>query len=359
MISLTSERSDDGIRMKSAPPTSASTTTSTDVAQAAGVSIKTVSRVLNGEPRVTPETRLRVLKAIEGLGYRRNMFARGLRAEKSLVLGLLYENPQGDYPSDILYGALTVCRESGYHLQVEVLRGREMAAQTERFLAETRIDGALLTPPVCDNVAVLSALQRLDVPFVRISPDKPLAGECYIAIDDSAASEAVVDHLVGLGHRRIGFIMGTPGHAATRLREAGYRRALSRAEIPYDSALVVAGTFDFESGVGGAKQLMKLPEPPTAIFASNDETAAGALCWAHDCGLAVPEDLSICGFDGGTISRVVWPTLTTVGQPIRDLGMVAVRRLIDNNGNAASASPPLILPFELIIGRSTGPVQNS
>ena len=179
-------------RMKSPVPNNAAPTTIVDVANSAGVSIKTVSRVINREPRVTALTREKVLKAIEDLGYQRNMFARGLRADKSLVLGLLYENPQGDYPSDILHGALSHCRESGYHLQVEVLRGREMAAQTVRFLTETRLDGALLTPPVCDNQAVLEALERFDVPFVRISPNKPRTEERYIAIDDMSAGEALV-----------------------------------------------------------------------------------------------------------------------------------------------------------------------
>ncbi len=339
--------------MKSPVPNNAAPTTIVDVANSAGVSIKTVSRVINREPRVTALTREKVLKAIEDLGYQRNMFARGLRADKSLVLGLLYENPQGDYPSDILHGALSHCRESGYHLQVEVLRGREMAAQTVRFLTETRLDGALLTPPVCDNQAVLEALERFDVPFVRISPNKPRTEERYIAIDDMSAGEALVDYLAALGHRRIGFIKGLPGHSATRLRHAGYRRALARCGAPYDPALVVNGRFDFESGVAGAARLMTLPEPPTAIFASNDETAAGAISWAHDNGVRVPEDLSICGFDGGTISRVVWPHLTTVRQPIRDLGKEAVRTLIEFSASGDRKTAPLILPFELVIGRST------
>ena len=340
--------------MKSSP-TSAAPTTIVDVADFAGVSIKTVSRVINHEPRVNPGTRARVLKAIEDLGYQRNMFARGLRAEKSLVLGLLYENPQGDYPSDVLNGALTHCRESGYHLQVEVLRGRGAAAEIVRFLTETRIDGALLTPPVCDKPEVLAALERFNVPFVRISPNKPGAQERYIAIDDRSAGEALVDFLAGLGHRRIGFIKGMPGHAATRLRLAGYRRALARRRIPYDASLVVNGRFDFASGVAGAERLMGLAEPPTAIFACNDETAAGALCWAHDNAIEVPEELSICGFDGGTISRVVWPALTTVRQPIRDLGKIAVRTLIEISAGGSRKGDPLILPFELVVGRSTGP----
>lgn len=348
-----------GFLMKSPGSTIAAPTTIVDVANSAGVSIKTVSRVINREPRVTALTRDKVLKAIEDLGYQRNMFARGLRAGKSLVLGLLYENPQGDYPSDVLYGALAHCRDSGYHLQVEVLRGRDMAAQTVRFLSETRLDGALLTPPVCDNASVLQTLKDFDVPFVRISPNKPNADECYIAIDDKSAGEALVDYLVRQGHRRIGFIKGTQGHAATRLRHAGYKRALARNSIDYDPSLVVSGRFDFDSGLAGAARLMKLRLPPTAIFACNDETAAGAISWAHDHGVEIPEDLSICGFDGGTISRVVWPQLTTVRQPIRDLGKAAVRTLIDSSAEGGRVTEPLILPFDLIIGRSTGPSPGS
>lgn len=341
--------------MRSLGSNNAAPTTIVDVANSAGVSIKTVSRVINREPRVTALTRDKVLKAIEALGYQRNMLARGLRAGKSLVLGLLYENPQGDYPSDILYGALSHCRDSGYHLQVEVLRGRDIAAKTAKFLTETRLDGALLTPPVCDNDAVLQTLRDFDVPFVRISPNKPHADECYIAIDDMAAGEALVDHLVRLGHRRIGLIKGMPGHAATKLRFAGYKRALARNTMNYDPSLIVSGKFDFDSGVAGAARLMTLPDPPTAILACNDETAAGAISWAHEHGVEVPEDLSICGFDGGTISRVVWPKLTTVRQPIRDLGKAAVRTLIDRSAQSGLITEPMILDFDLVIGRSTGP----
>ncbi len=342
------------LRMKSSITNAPAPTTIVDVANSAGVSIKTVSRVINREPRVTPGTRDKVLKAIEALGYQRNMFARGLRADRSLVLGLLYENPQGDYPSDVLHGALTHCRESGYHLQVEVLRGREMEAQTVRFLTETRLDGALLTPPVCDNLAVLAILEKFNIPFVRISPNKPRAGERFIAIDDLAAGESLVAYLIRRGHRRIGFIKGITGHSATRLRFAGYRRALEKGGIAYDPLLVVAGKFDFDSGRAGAANLMALPSPPTAIFACNDETAAGALSWAHQRGLGVPDDLSICGFDGGTISRVVWPALTTVRQPIRELGKMAVKTLIEMSEGEVAEMSPMILPFEIVAGASTG-----
>ncbi len=325
-----------------------------DVAGSAGVSIKTVSRVVNGEARVADSTREKVLQAIKALGYQRNMFARGLRADKSRVLGLLYDNPKGDYPTDVLLGALTHCRESGYHLQVEVLRGRDLPAQAIKFLSETRLDGVMLTPPVCDNMEVLAVLADYDIPYVRVSPNKPRPGECYIAIDDRQAGEHLANCLLELGHRRIGFIRGIPGHAASRLRYEGYRGALARHGLAYDPDLVLPGKFDFASGFGGAAQLMALPDPPTAIFACNDEMAAGVLSWAHEQGMPVPGTLSVCGFDGGTISRVVWPLLTTCRQPIRELGKAAIRRLIEVSISGKREGTPLILPFELVTGHSTG-----
>jgi len=339
--------------MKSPGKKNGSPPTIIDVANLAGVSMKTVSRVVNNEATVRAKTRERVQKAIDSLGYQRNVFARGLRADRSLVLGLLYENPQGDYPADILHGALAYCREHGYHLVVEVLRGPDMGGQTARFLSQTRLDGVFMTPPVCDNASVLKVLKSFDVPYVRISPKKPKRGEQYIAIDDFAASKEVIDYLISLGHRRIGFIKGMPGHASTQARLEGYKNALAGGEIDFDDRLVVDGNFDFESGVLGAETLLALSEPPTAIFAGNDEAAAGVLSYAHSHGLSAPQDLSVCGFDGGTISKVVWPKLTTVMQPIRLLGESAVRLLIARDGDEQKPAKPVILPHTLIIGDST------
>lgn len=340
--------------MKPSAPGTISPATILDVAGRAGVSIKTVSRVVNGEARVAGPTREKVLEAIKALGYQRNMFAHGLRADKSRMFGLLYDNPKGDYPTDVLLGALTHCRKAGFHLQVEVLRGRDLPGQAIKFLSETRVDGVMLTPPVCDNMDVIAVLVDFDIPFVRVSPNRPRPGECYIAIDDREGGERLATCLLELGHRRIGFIRGMAGHAASRLRYEGYRRALDHHGVAFDPALVVAGAFDFESGLRAAAQLMARPDPPTAIFACNDEMAAGVLSWAHDHGVAVPGRLSVCGFDGGTISRVVWPHLTTCRQPIRDLGKAAIGRLIEVSTSGKRDGPPLILPFELVTGCSTG-----
>lgn len=323
-----------------------------DVAERAGVSMKTVSRVINNEPTVREKTRDRVLSAVEALGYQRNVFARGLRADRSLVLGLLYENPQGDYPADVLHGALAYCRLRGYHLVVEVLRGKNMGDQTTRFLSQTRLDGVFMTPPVCDNPFVLKACNSFGMPYIRISPRKPKKGERYIAIDDFAAAKDVTEYLLQLGHRRIALIKGLPGHAATILRLAGYKEALRNANVEFDSDLIIDGDFHFQSGVDGARKLLALKQRPTAIFAGNDETAAGVLAYAHEEGVGVPEELSVCGFDGGTVSKVVWPRLTTVLQPTPLLGETAVSILIGER-DADGTDAPIILPHKLIVGLST------
>ena len=324
-----------------------------DVANEAGVSMKTVSRVINNEIRVKAKTRERVQSAIKHLGYQRNVFARGLRADRSLVLGLLYETSQGDYPADVLHGALSQCRKKGYHLVVETLRGSNKSKQAARFLSQTRLDGVLMTPPVCDSVAVLKTLKEFDTPYVRISPKKPRKNECYIGIDDFAAAKEIINHLIELGHRRIGFIKGLVGHRAAGERFSGYCSALEDSGIQRDDRLIVDGKFDFESGVEGAKTLLAVEEPPTAIFAGNDTAAAGVLSFAHSQGLSIPDDLSVCGFDGGAISRMVWPSLTTIRQPIFLLGESAVSLLIANNEGAENHGRPVILSHELVISGST------
>ncbi|MEP6343844.1 MAG: LacI family DNA-binding transcriptional regulator [Maricaulaceae bacterium] len=329
-----------------------------DVANEAGVSMKTVSRVINNEVRVKEKTRERVQSAIKRLGYQRNVFARGLRADRSLVLGLLYETSQGDYPADVLQGALSECRKKGYHLVVETLHGPNKRQQAARFLSQTRLDGVLMTPPVCDNASVLKAFKEFDTPYVRISPQKPRKNECYIGIDDFAAAKEVIDHLIGLGHRRIGFIKGLDGHRAAGERFSGYCSALEDIGIQRDDSLIVSGNFNFESGVEGAKTLLATEYPPTAIFAANDAAAAGVLSYAHSAGVSIPGDLSVCGFDGGAISRMIWPSLTTIHQPIFLLGESAVSLLIDNNEEVKKCNEPVILPHKLIISESTAPLRS-
>ncbi|MCI5045655.1 MAG: LacI family DNA-binding transcriptional regulator [Aquisalinus sp.] len=339
--------------MPELPNGKAAAATIVDVAQLAGVSIKTVSRVINNEVSVRQATRAKVLEAIERLGYKRNLFARSLRADKSFAFGLLYENPQGDYSADILHGALSACQEAGYHLVVEILSDDDISKQVERFLATTKVDGVFLTPPVCDDEEIINALERTATPFVRISPLNPAEQEAYVAINEFEAAREITNYLVSIGHKRIGHIAGAENHLSAMERSRGYRKALNDAGIIYDDSLVVSGNFDFDSGRLAAHDLFGLDSPPTAIFAANDEMAAGVLATAHEMGIQIPLECSLVGFDGGTISEVVWPKLTTINQSVRGLGVGAIRLLMDISENPEIEREPLFLPYAMKFGSST------
>ncbi len=196
------------------------------------------------------------------------------------------------------------------------------------LVTETHVDGIILSSPVTDCDPVLRALEALDVPFVRISPGTNHALTSSVFMDDAQAADDMTTHLINAGHRRIGFIKGHPNHMASDDRLFGYRRALDRAGLPYDPVLVCDGEFDFDSGVRGGRALLDLPQRPSAIFASNDDMAAGVLAVAHDRGMDVPAELSVAGFDDTTLARTVWPPLTTIHQPMAELARTATEILI-------------------------------
>lgn len=330
-----------------------------DVAREAGVSVKTVSRVLNDEPRVRAATRTAVLAAASSLKYQRNAYARGLRAENSNIYGLIYADATGGYHADLLQGILTRCKAEGFHLIVKLLDGGELVQNLERFLAQVRLDGAVITAPLSDDPALLKVLASYGVPTVRVAPRETMPGELTVGIDDMHAAMEIVDHVVALGHRRIGFVEGTPGLAATVQRARGYRAALERHGIDFDAALVRPGHFDIASGEAAGMELLALPDPPTAIIASNDETAAGVLAAASSVGVRVPDQLSVCGFDDSMIARIILPRLTTVRQPTRELGSEAIAILAQHRRELAEGRPVAsvrkIMQHEVIVRGSTGP----
>lgn len=323
-----------------------------DVAKEAGVSMKTVSRVINKDPTVTTKNLEKVQQAISKTGYRRNAFARGLRAKTSLMIGLLYENAQGVYPADILTGALSVCRQRGYHLMVEIVQGENMLDSARDFLLQMNFDGVILTPPVCDNEDLIAFLNDNDIRFARISPVTSLDSGHEIGIDDEQAGYVLVQHLIEQGHRKIGHIRGDEAHRATIQRLQGLRRAHRDAGLSVNDAYIIGGGFSFEAGFNGARQLLELKDPPTAIFASNDECAAGVLAYAQRNGVPVPDQLSVAGFDGSLIANLVNPTLTTMVQPTQALAAEAVRMILD----ARHDGDRQFLPFELRIGGSTSAI---
>ncbi len=330
-----------------------------DVAQRAGVSIKTVSRVVNHEDNVRENTRERVLAAIADLDYQPNAAARGLSSKRSYVIGLIYENAdEFSYMKHVLDGALAACEAQGYTLLLRplTLPNDELLSQIRAFAVQARVDGVLLPAPIGDIDGVVDLLKELDVPFATVTPKTPKPEGINVFCDDAQASQDLASYLIEQGHKRIGFILGHPDHRATEQRYKGYRQALKAHGIRYDAALVRKGLFTFESGQQAAAQLLSLDTPPTAIMASNDDMAAGVSFHAHERGLDVPGDLSVVGFDDTPVASHMWPPLTTARQPISNMVEAAVnglvRQLRGEEGDLSEA------PFhcEVVIRRSTGAV---
>ena len=328
-----------------------------DVADAAGVAIKTVSRVLNNEPNVRAETRERVLEVVKRLNYHPSLSARSLAGRRSYLIGLVYENPSANYIVDVQHGAMARCREGRFQLLMHQVtgRGEDLERDVLGLMDQTHLDGLIVTAPLSESPDLIKVLDRRSLPFVRIAPNDMKHRTAFVDMDDAGAAREMTEYLIGLGHRRIGFIVGHPDHFASSQRLAGYRAALKSHRIAYAAGLVRQGHFVFDSGVAAARQLLTLPQPPTAIFASNDDMAAGVLMAAHELAIAVPERLSVAGFDDTYIASTVWPRLTTVHQPSYDLAYTATDLLLQFLQSGV-VPKPVRLPHRLVCRASTGTV---
>ena len=328
-----------------------------DVARVAGVAIKTVSRVLNDEPNVREETRARVLAAVESLSYYPSLSARSLAGRRSYLIGLVYENPSANYVVDVQHGAMARCRQEKFRLFVHQCSGRdeELIRDVMGLVDQTHVDGLIVCPPLSQSAELVKALDRRKVPFVRVSPNDLDHKSAAVDMDDEAAAREMTEHLIELGHTRIGFISGHPTHYASGQRLRGYKSALKDHRLTFDAAYVKQGHFVFESGMNAGRELLTSPKPPTAIFASNDDMAAGVLMAAHELGIAVPTALSVAGFDDTYIAHIVWPRLTTVHQPSYDLAWSATDVLLNALKNGTTPKP-MRLPYKLVLRESTGPV---
>ena len=322
-----------------------------DVSRAAGVSIKTVSRVLNKERYVREETRHKVEEAMAALRFSPSLAARTLAGHRSFQIALIYDNHSPYYIHQIQDGVWARCREEGVRMLAQPvdIAAHTLADEIGGLVDETHVDGVILSSPVTDSPAALAELERRNVRFVRISPGNSLAAASSVCMDDVQAADDMTTHLIGLGHHRIGFILGHPNHTASSQRLAGYCRALERAGITYDPALVQPGTFDFTSGMAAASAFLAAASPPTAIFASNDDMAAGVLAQAHERGLDVPRDLSVAGFDDTALASLVWPPLTTIRQPVREMAYAAAGLLFAETDEAVQQR----LDHSLIVRAST------
>ena len=298
-----------------------------DVAQRAGVSPMTVSRVLNGSDNVHWSTRDLVDAAIKELSYTPNPAARSLSGTAPVQIGLLYSKPSA-YISEFLVGSLDYARRANAQIIVEKCERGAQAEDAARRLLHGGIEGILLPPPLCNSIPLLDMLREADCPAVTVASGDPAPGFSAVSIDDHRAAFEMTRHIAALGHRRIGFIIGNPDQTASERRLAGYRDALEAVGLAYDTTLVVQGLFTYRSGLDTAEQLLGTANPPTAIFASNDDMAAATVAVAHRHGLDVPNDLAVCGFDDTALATTIWPELTTIRQPITDMALAAVELLV-------------------------------
>ncbi|SFK00650.1 LacI family DNA-binding transcriptional regulator [Caulobacter sp. UNC279MFTsu5.1] len=308
-----------------------------DIARQAGVSIKTVSRVINREEGVGAQTRARVQELVEQLGYRPNVSARSLSSRRSYLIGVIFMQVGAyHYVGEVQVGAMRACRRAGYHLVIEQVKPPETVGGVQAFadvLRDARFDGVVLTPPTCDDPEVLIAIEAAGLPYVRMAPHKEFERSPYVFTDDRRAAWEQTLRLWDMGHRRIAFIDGPDTHGSAIRRREGYISALRERGIEPRPEWIAKGEFLSLSGFDAAEALLRLPERPTAIFAANDEMAVGVLAAAAKHGLSVPRDLSVVGFDDTPAAESAWPRLTTIHQPTAEMAEAAVEMLIEGFGD--------------------------
>ena len=301
------------------------TVTIQDVAKTAGVSVSTVSRVLNGKVDVASETQDRILSVIDDLGYTTNLAARSMRSHKKNLVGLIMPDIAYPFAIEVMKGVNRAIAESEFDLLVYTtgdVRKSGRASHEQKYvslLTNSISDGVILVAPVAGEF-------NIDAPIVSIDPLASNPNYPAVHATNNHGSLEAMEYLLGLGHKRIGYISGRAELESASRRLKGYTEALEKAGIPVDEELIASGDYTTETGVTGTRQLLALANPPSAIFASNDQMAMGVFQVAEELGLQIPDDLSVVGFDNIMESRYMG--LTTVDQFISDMGYVATQMLI-------------------------------
>lgn len=326
-------------------------TTIKDVARAAGVSVATVSRALNGAENVTPDTRQRVMAAALQLRFTPSSAARSLITRRTHTVGALLPDLYGEYFSELIRGVDLKARARGLHLLVSSSHGDAMEAASALRAMHGRVDGLLLMSPHIDT-ASLAANLPLGLPVVLINTRLPEDGLSSFAVDNHGGAFAMTRHLISRGHRQVAFIGGPDNNYEAQERLRGYRSALAEL-LPGAPELVLPGDFTEESGWRAGSEIATLAQRPTAVFCGNDMMAIGCLAALAEAGVRVPHDIALAGFDDIPIARYVTPPLTTVRVRIAELGSLALDRLasaIENPGR--SAAQHQTLRAELVVRQS-------
>ncbi|MEM8935211.1 MAG: LacI family DNA-binding transcriptional regulator [Pseudomonadota bacterium] len=337
-------------------------TTIIDVAKKAGVSIKTVSRVMNNQANVRDETRRRVREAMDLLDYSPNEAAQRMRSGKSSAIAMMYADPSGGYQSRFNHAMMQACSDAGRYLAVGLFEEEKghWKEQLERFLDRTKVERLVLLPPMCDSSILQDCLKQLGVRFVLVSPSRPAPSAPAVTMDDKSAAREMTQHLINLGHRRIAHITGRSDHIATLLRRQGYEEAINTFSASAKiTPIVIDGQFDFRVALANVEKLLARKNRPTAIFAASDDMAAAAYMAAGKLGLNIPTDISIVGFDDVPIAQTIWPSLTTVAQPFEAMARECVRLLcghadFSSNDNLTEF---IIVPHTVVVRESCAKIR--
>ena len=333
-----------------------------DVARLAGCSIKTVSRVINNEAHVTEATRTRVQIAIRTSGYSPNLAARSLVQQRSYAVCILIYPGFMQPTSTVLTRLLDLTYEENYDLFLQTYyppfpRSRRKLSD---LVSGRRFDGYISTPPCESDGFIKNLLEIYKIPLVQINPfglePDDRENKLVVTSEDDHGARLAVSHLLELGHRRIACLRGPKNMRASFDRFNGFISTIIAAGLEVDPDLIQDSEFTFDGGYTSAQILLRLPEPPTAIYAASDESAQGVLFAAQEAGLVVPKQLSICGHDDLLVAARTWPGLTTVHQPIEDLLEQALRLLIENlKGNKLSGKPVVLSPRLVVRGSTAKP----
>jgi LacI family transcriptional regulator/LacI family repressor for deo operon, udp, cdd, tsx, nupC, and nupG len=350
---------DDNVIMPEALPTPMSTLR--EVATHAGVSVSTVSRLFNDPDKLTGSTRERVQAAVEALGYRPSRVARRLRIENghAHMLGVVIPDIQNPFFADVTRGIEDVTREQGYTL---LLCNSDEDAERQRDCLDnfrTELVDGVIVPPLSNRDADLERLAEASIPVVCVDRRLHQTRFDTVVSDNEQGAFEAVSHLLGLGHRRIGFIGGISDISTTRERRQGYDRALEEAGVPVDPALVREGDSRMESGRSRTEALLDLPERPTALFVGNNLMALGALAAVHERGLAIPDELAVVSYDDMPWAMALNPPLTAVSQPGREMGRRAAEMMLQRIADPSRSPSLVVLQPRLVVRRSCGAARRS
>jgi len=334
-----------------------------DVAELAGVSIKTVSRVFNNEPNVREATRAKVEKAIATLNYHPNLSARNLASQRARVIALVYDdpsayqNPSSGYIIRMQTGILRACQKADFRFIIHPCnyQGPGIGQELMALIEHARPHGIVVAAPLSNMPGIVRAISSTGTPMVRLSPGTRNGQQYSVATNDHEVSAEMTRYLASLGHRRIAFIKGHPSHKAVGNRYTGYLEGLRDSGLGLDERLVEQGDNSFGSGEAAGRRLLELTDPPTAIFAANDDMAAGVLRSASLKGIAVPGQLSLAGCDDISLASQLCPTLTTIRQPLVAMAERAATVLIGEGQKPSLPRGTEVIPATLTLRESTGP----